>query len=109
MFDVGEDLLPSWRLEMLQDRLAVSHRICVGLERHLACMPSANICLLANNNCIEQCNYRFLQSFHCGTVSNTYAEVARAHVCANHMQYNERLSCATCFVPRGMKGELLTY
>ena len=32
------------------------------------------------------------------TVSNTYAQVARAQSCANHVQHIERLSCATlCF------------
>ena len=32
------------------------------------------------------------------TVSNTYAQVARAHSCANHVQHIERLSRATCRV-----------
>ena len=30
------------------------------------------------------------------TVSNTYAQVARAQSCANHVQHIERLSRATC-------------
>ena len=32
------------------------------------------------------------------TVSNTYAQVARAQPCANHVQHIERLSQATCHV-----------
>ena len=32
------------------------------------------------------------------TVSNTYAQVARAQPCANHVQHIERLSRATCRV-----------
>ena len=32
------------------------------------------------------------------TVSNTYAQVARAQSCANHVQHIQRLSCATCRV-----------
>ena len=32
------------------------------------------------------------------TVSNTYAQVARAQSCANHVQHIERLSRATCRV-----------
>ena len=35
------------------------------------------------------------------TLSDTFAQVARAHSCANHVQHNERLSRATCRVPRG--------
>ena len=39
----------------------------------------------------------FLQSPHCAAnVSNTYAQVARAQQCANHVQHIERLSRATC-------------
>ena len=29
------------------------------------------------------------------TVSNTYAQVARAQLCVNHVQHIERLSCAS--------------
>ena len=36
-------------------------------------------------------------------VSNTYAQVARAQSCANHVQHIKCLSLATCRVPRGMK------
>ena len=32
------------------------------------------------------------------TVSNMYAQVARAQSCANHVQHIEHLSCATCLV-----------
>ena len=35
------------------------------------------------------------------TVSNTYARVARVQSRANHVQHIERLSRATCRVPRG--------
>ena len=40
------------------------------------------------------------------TVSNTYAQVARAQSCANHVQHIEHVSRATCRVPRGTKGQL---
>ena len=40
------------------------------------------------------------------TVSNTYAQVARAQLCANHAQHIERLSRATCSVPLHTKGQL---
>ena len=40
------------------------------------------------------------------TVSNTYAEVARAQSCANHVQHNEHLPRATCRVPCGTKVQL---
>ena len=40
------------------------------------------------------------------TVSNTYAEVARAQLCANHVQHIERLSRAICHVPPGTTGQL---
>ena len=40
------------------------------------------------------------------TVSNTYPPVARVQLCANHVQHIERLSRATCRVPRGTKGQL---
>ena len=39
------------------------------------------------------------------TVSNAYAQTARAKSCANHVQRIECLSRATC-VPRGAKGQL---
>ena len=40
------------------------------------------------------------------TVSNTYAKVARAKSCENHVRHIERLSRATCHVPSGTKGQL---
>ena len=40
------------------------------------------------------------------TVFNTYVQVARAQSCTNHVQHIERLSRATCRVPRGTKGQL---
>ena len=40
------------------------------------------------------------------TVSNNYAQVAVTQSCANHVQYTERLSHATCRAPRGTKGQL---
>ena len=35
------------------------------------------------------------------TVFNTYAQVARAQLCANHVRHIEHLSHATCHVSRG--------
>ena len=43
------------------------------------------------------------------TVSNTYAQVAQAQSCANHVQHTERSSRATCRVPLGAKGQLRYY
>ena len=40
------------------------------------------------------------------TFSNTHAQVVMAKSCANHVQHIERLSRATCRVPRGVKGQL---
>ena len=40
------------------------------------------------------------------TVSNTYAQVAKAQLGENHVQHIERLSQATCCVPVGTKGQL---
>ena len=40
------------------------------------------------------------------TVSNTYAQVAKVQLCANHVQHIERLSRTTCRVPLGTKGQL---
>ena len=53
-----------------------------------------------NNNRILRCNLRFstISSLCHEPSSNTYAEVARAQSCANHMQHIERLSRATCHV-----------
>ena len=53
----------------------------------------------------ERRKLRCLQSHHCATVFYTYAQVARAQLCANHVQHIERLSLATC-VPRGGKGQV---
>ena len=41
------------------------------------------------------------------TVSNTYVQVARPKSCAtpDHVQHIERLSRATCRMPRGNKGQ----
>ena len=39
------------------------------------------------------------------TLSNTYAQVARAQSCANHMEHIERLSRAA-YVPHAMKWQL---
>ena len=41
------------------------------------------------------------------TVSNTYALVGRTQSGTNHVQHIERLSRATCRVPRGTKGQLM--
>ena len=53
-----------------------------------------------NNNRIQRRNSRFFYNFLTAprTVSNTYAQVARAKSCANHVQHFERLSRATCRV-----------
>ena len=40
------------------------------------------------------------------TVSNTYAQVAKAQMCAYHVQHIKRLSRAKCRVLLGMKGQL---
>ena len=40
------------------------------------------------------------------TVSDMYVQVAKAQLCANHVQHIERLSRASCRVPRGTKGQL---
>ena len=40
------------------------------------------------------------------TVSNTYAQVARAQSRANHVQHIECLSRAACRVPHGTKGQV---
>ena len=40
------------------------------------------------------------------TVSNTYAQVARAQLCANHVQHIQRSSRATRYVPRDTMGQL---
>ena len=45
----------------------------------------------------------FLQSPHCAA---NCLQHARAHACANHVQHIERLSRATCRMPRGTKGQL---
>ena len=61
-----------------------------------------------NDKCSERRNSRF---FYCllaapQTVSNTYDQVARAQLCANHVQLIAHSSGATCHVPRGTKGPL---
>ena len=43
------------------------------------------------------------------TVSNIYAQVARARSCANRVQHIKHLSLATCHVPLGTKGQLSYY
>ena len=49
----------------------------------------------------------FLQSPRYGrTVPNTYAQVAKAQSCENHVQHIGCLSRATCCVPLGTKGQL---
>ena len=37
------------------------------------------------------------------TISNTYAQVARAQSCSNHVQHIHRISRATCGVSRGKR------
>ena len=51
-----------------------------------------------NDNCIQRRNSRFVYNLLTAlrTVSNTYAQVARAQSCANHVQHLERLSRAAC-------------
>ena len=39
------------------------------------------------------------------TVSNTYAQVAKAQLCANHVQHIERFSHTACHVPHDTKGQ----
>ena len=39
-------------------------------------------------------------------VSSTQTQVAKALSCANHVQNTERLSRATCHMPRGKKGQV---
>ena len=80
-------------------------------------MISPSVCLIINNNNnsnnnnnnnnrIESCDLRFFCNLLSspGTVSNTYAQVARSQSCANHVQHIECLShatvCVTCHVVR---------
>ena len=62
-----------------------------------------------NNNCIQRGSSRifFYNLFAAPrTVSNTYAQVAKAQSCENHVQHIERISRATRCVPLGTKGQL---
>ena len=61
-----------------------------------------------NYNRIERRKSRFFYNLRTAprTVSNTYAQVARAQSCANHVQHIARFSRTTCRVPRGTKGQL---
>ena len=65
-----------------------------------------------DDNLTERRNLRFFFFFFYNlltaprTISNTNAPVARAQSCANSVQRTERLSRATCRVPRGRKGQL---
>ena len=43
------------------------------------------------------------------SVSNMYCQVARAQLCANRAHHIGCLSCATCHVPGGIKGQLSCY
>ena len=53
-----------------------------------------------SNNGLQRRNCRFFCNLltEPRTVSNTCAQVARVHSCANHVQHIERLSRATCRV-----------
>ena len=73
----------------------------------LRCCP--HVCVISvlcsnnnnnNNNHFHRGNSRFFCNLLTAlqTVSNTYAEVARAQLCANYVQHIERLSRATCRV-----------
>ena len=61
-----------------------------------------------NNNRIERHNLRFFYYLLTAwrTVSNTYAQVAQAQSCANHVQHIGHLSCTTYHLPLGTKGQL---
>ena len=61
-----------------------------------------------NNNRTDRRKSRFFYNLFTAprNVSNTHVLVARAQSCANHVQHIERLSRATCRVPRGTKGQL---
>ena len=61
-----------------------------GAIRDLLAAPRTNN---NNNNCYSRFFYNFLIAPR--TVSNTYAQVARAQSCANHVQHIERLSRAS--------------
>ena len=61
-----------------------------------------------NNNRTETRNWRCftISSLRCELVSNTYAQVPMAQLCANHVQHIRHLSRTTCCVPYGTKGQL---
>ena len=40
------------------------------------------------------------------TVASMYAQVTRAQLCANHVQYIDHLSCAACHAPLCANGQL---
>ena len=49
----------------------------------------------------------FLQSPRCAVnCLQHFPQMAKAQSCDNHVQYIERLSRATCYVPLGTKGQL---
>ena len=62
----------------------------------------------SNNNRIQRRYSRFFYNLLTAprTVSNTYAQVAQAQSCANHVQHIECLSRASYYVTLGTKGQL---
>ena len=57
------------------------------------------VIIIYDNDHIQRHNSRFFTICSLRReVSNTYAQVARAHTCANHVQHIERLSRAACRV-----------
>ena len=66
------------------------------------------VVMIINNNRIDRRKSRFFSNLLTAprTVSNTYAQVAGAQSCANHVQHVERSSHAACRVSRGTKGQL---
>ena len=80
---------PSWRLPSLQVLLIL---LCFTVGRDTWRIKRLN------NNRIQRRNSRHFTISSLCHVSNTYVQVARAQLCANHVQHIERLSHATCRV-----------
>ena len=108
-----KDAIHCWRKKLAI--FANSCRIGVCIWNTLR---STTTTTATTNNCIERRNSRLFYNLLTAprTVSNTYAHVAWAQSCANHVQHIEQLSRAThralitcnmsCCVPHDTKGQL---
>ena len=102
----GEELGGLFRTPWYHPELEIKLKLVIMIHKDSNSKNNTNDNI--NNSDTKRCNSRFFYNLLTvpPTLSNPYTQVARVQLCEYHVQHIRRLSCATCSLPHGTKGQL---